>query len=449
MPPKLVPPTGAALTIRQYCELRQLQAGGIGSLLCPEAKGCVDALDPSAQEASPALDRLLLAAAQTQLDPLALLALRCRVSYPLEAWLRATHARFRSKHGLDLQAMASYALDDDGRQTLLRSDGASVPMVYTELVALPGDPISPFAAEVIRSYDPLRCSLPHWARLRIQAHNDLKRYFKEHGLLLISDWALLRHSSIRRAREACERFLQSDLALTAALDLHQRFGPAYDAAMADYRQRTGKGSGWQPDLPFLRALAPEREPFATKDLLLGIAAAIRTLQSGRWLEADLQREAGAEQLADPASLASEDSTWSDEELLGLIAAALDRALHPRVEQALAAEQPKWARAPDRLLAWKLYGEGLSQRAIAERCGHQQAWVSKLLQEKPLSTAIATAAAVELTRHPAFADVGRSVEGAERLLDALRNHLSTPEQEGDVAPLRQAVARSLATIDPQP
>ena len=64
-------------------------------------------------------------------------------------------------------------------------------------------------------------------------------------------------------------------------------------------------------------------------------------------------------------------------------------------------------------------------------------MSKLLGEKDLANTIATAAAVELRRHPAFASCGRSVEAAERLVSALRNHLLEPEQERDVAPLRQA------------
>ncbi|MFL0771086.1 MAG: hypothetical protein AB8B36_14670, partial [Prochlorococcus sp.] len=92
-------------------------------------------------------------------------------------------------------------------------------------------------------------------------------------------------------------------------------------------------------------------------------------------------------------------------------------------------------APERKLAWQLYGEGLSQRDIAARCDHKQAWVSKLLDEKRRSTTIATAAALELKRRPSFRKLMTSVKGTERLLDALRNHLIEPEREGGDAPLR--------------
>jgi len=135
------------------------------------------------------------------------------------------------------------------------------------------------------------------------------------------------------------------------------------------------------------------------------------------------------------------------EQLANIQAALERAMPQAVIAALQADQPKWARSPERLQTWRLYSEGAGQRLIAESVGHKQGWVSKLLQEKQLATSIATAAAVELQRLPAFAAVGRSVEGAEQLVVALRNHLSSSEQEGDIAPLRLAVAAALSRLSP--
>ena len=428
-----------ALAIREYSELRQLQAEGIGGRICPEALAAVVGLDEEAEEASPGLDRRLLSAAQEQADPRPLLALRCRVSHPLEAWLRGTHARFREAYGLDLRAMASYGLDDDGRQTIQRPAGDRVPLVYAELASLPKGLISPFSADVIRSYDPSKCGLPHWARLKIQAHNGLKGYFREHGLLLISDWALLRHSSGTRVREACARFLQSDAALEVALDLHRRFGPAYDAAMATYKQRTGKASGWQPELAFLRDLAPDRDPFSTKELLLGISKAIRTLQSGQWLRAGQAAE-DAPELVDPSSLpGGAVEAVPGEEMRALIEAALQRAMDQHLPVVLSAGRDQ---ALLRCL-WAGWAEGLTNRPLADRCGTSPGTVSKKLRPTEHANTIATAAAVELKRHPAFASCGRSVEAAERLVAALRNHLLEPEREGEVAPLRRWIQQALS------
>ena len=85
---------------------------------------------------------------------------------------------------------------------------------------------------------------------------------------------------------------------------------------------------------------------------------------------------------------------------------------------------------------------MSQRDIGPRCNHQQAWVSKLLDEKRRSAAIATAAAMELKRQPAFTALMTTVEGTERLVDALRNRLIEPEREGGDAPLRLWVLKYL-------
>ena len=57
--------------------------------------------DPSPQQ-----DRQLLRCSQVENDPAPLLCLRCRVSHPLEAWLRATHRAHQQSHGHQLKAMA-------------------------------------------------------------------------------------------------------------------------------------------------------------------------------------------------------------------------------------------------------------------------------------------------------------------------------------------------------
>lgn len=168
-----------------YDELRQLQARGIGGMACPQTRSAVTAIDAEADDASVPLDCALVAAAQAQADPLPLLALRCRVSHPLEAWLRATHRAHQQSHGLKLMAMASHALDDDGRLRIRSGPDHDAPFTYAEIASLPPGLISLFSADVLRTYDPARCGLPHWARLKIQAHNGLKAYFKENAILLI------------------------------------------------------------------------------------------------------------------------------------------------------------------------------------------------------------------------------------------------------------------------
>ncbi|MEI6031379.1 MAG: hypothetical protein WCQ20_09475 [Synechococcaceae cyanobacterium ELA739] len=390
--------------------------------------------DPSPQQ-----DRQLLRYSQTENDPAPLLCLRCRVSHPLEAWLRATHRAHSQSHGLELMAMASYALDDDGSLTIRKGPSEMAPFTYAEIASRPAGLISPFTAEVIRTYDPSKCGLPHWARLKIQAHNGLKAYFRENGLLLISDWALLRNSSPRRVREACERHLRTATSIQPLLDLHRRFCPLFDEAKKAYKARTGKASGWQPDLPFLGELAPEIEPFTAKEQLLSIAKAIRQMLSGSSVESLEQAAERGFEAMDPRSLAHDDDGPSPAQLSALINAALERAMDQHMPAVLGA-----AGASPALLRclWAGWADGLTNRPLAERCGTSCGTVSKKLRPSEHASAIATAAAVELKRHPAFASCGQSVEAAERLVEALRNHMLASEREGDVAPLRRWVQQYL-------
>ena len=114
--------------------------------------------------------------------------------------------------------------------------------------------------------------------------------------------------------------------------------------------------------------------------------------------------------------------------------AIAKALNATMPEEMAREQRKFAKAPERQLAWKLYGEGMSQREIAQRCDHQQAWVSKLLDEKRRSGLIATAAAAELKRH---SEAARGRAGAAiAWLDAD----AKAEEKRRVATLRRSTAR---------
>ncbi|QVL53448.1 MAG: hypothetical protein KFB97_03380 [Cyanobium sp. M30B3] len=393
-----------------------------------------------AAEPSRSLDLALLEASQVGLDPLPLLCLRCRISHALAAWLIATHSAHRKLHGIELEAMASYGLDDDGTLSIRTGSGGQVAFVHAELASLPARLLSPFSAEVLRSYEPAQSGLTHWARLKIQAHNELKAYFKQHGLLLISDWALLRDSSPRRVRQACQEQLSGGDTIDSLCALHASYRPLYDAAKAEYRARTGKASGWQPDLAFLRELAPDEEPFVTLDRLKAAAQAVRLLLTST-TRSSSNAAALAEQVADPRCMDSKpDQYESPAELKALIDAALQRAMDQHMPAVLAGS----AKAGELLRClWAGWAEGLTNRPLAERCGTSCGTVSKKLRPVEHATAIATAAAVELKRHAAFASCGQSVEAAERLVDALRNHLLEPEQEGDVAPLRQWVRNHLS------
>jgi len=419
---------------RHYQELRGLvravdAVGGItvGTI---HLEACGEALRRLTLEPDPpstSSDHRLLAASQQHDDLGALVCLRCRVSHPLEAKLRGLHRQFGQHYGLDLLAMAGIALDDDGR-LLPYADG--------EPAGSAG--FIPFTVQVVRSFKPGFCGLPHWARVRLQAHNDLKAYLRQHGLLLISDWALLADTSPTRIRQAWDSFGQGACTADQAANLHGAYRAHYRSAMDTYRASTGKASGWQPDAAFLRQIAPDLAPTDCFEQLQAMARAVRLVKTGQWQTAPLGQEI-EEGLADPASSIDSEDAAAGSELAARIDAALQRAMDAYLPGAVRSDGKDGA-----LLSclWRGYGEGLTNRPLAKRCGCAPGTVSKKLRLEMHTSAIATAAALELRRHPAFAEVGRSVEGAERMLQALRNHLLEPEREGERAPLCRWVHQHL-------
>jgi hypothetical protein len=435
---------GADTVMGQYQELQTLsQKGVVRTAARPEAAAYLIRCFGAEPERSRGVDLELLGSAQDSSDPLPLLCLRCRISHALEAWLVVTYKAHHASRGINLAAMASYALDDDGALTIRTAPQSKEPYTYAQLASMPKGLISPFSAEVLRSYDASLCGLPHWARLKIQSHNELKAYFRQHGLLLISDWALLRNSSPTRVRQACEQHLRSGDTIETLCGLHSRYGSLYDTAKLAHKQATGKASGWQPDLSFLRELAPDVDPFATNERLKAISKAIRQLMTEQASKSlDEASEEGYEP-ADPASLSiasSADEGPTSAELTALIKAALQRAMEVHMPDVISAE----GRQRDLLRClWAGWAEGMSNRPLAERCGTSCGTVSKKLRPTEHATTIATAAALELKRHPAFVRCGQNIEAAERLVEALRNHLLEPEREGEVAPMRRWIQQYLS------
>ena len=407
-----------------------------------DAKGYVNELGWIELEANRELDSRLLNAAQRSSDPLPLLCLRCRVSKSISSRLRVMHQKHQEQHELELQDMAACVLDDGGeiifRQKSRDADGTvkqqRLPFTWETIKALPEREIRPFAADILRSYNPSRCALPTWAETRVQGHSELKQYLRSCGLLLISSWALLADTSPTRIKEAWEQCGEGEMTAAEAVDLHTSYLKVYWPAKEAYKSVTGKSSGWIPDDAFLLSLSP---PQQDDQNLRKLDQSIRRLLAQRPRSF---KEGEEDSLADSSSLEEigDDSEAGahPSDLQTSILRALEIAAHPRIKAAIEADQKKWERDPTRKMAWELYSKGIGQREIAERCTHKQGWVSKLLQEKTLSHAIALDAAIDLIRLPAFHSLQMNPSGTEKMVEALRNHLINPEQEGDIAPLRQ-------------
>lgn len=435
-----------------YTQLRSLGLSGLRLKPMPEAAAYLLDHGIEAEQPSPGLDLDLWEQSLAQPDPLPLLCLRCRLSDSLYQWLLAQVRRHGQLHQLEPITIAAYLLDDDGSLQFccLTDPPTRQPFTLDLLASLELPLLNPFSAEVLRSWNPCRSSLSNWARERAQSHPPLKAYFRDCGVLLISDWALLGDSSSKRVADVWERFGYGTLSTPQAVSLHRRYRELYPAAKTAHRQSTGRISGWEPDTAFLVELSPEHpEADETRQQLKAIAKAIRKLLDGTWQRSDvddLELELDRRQAVGQFDAVSEDGDpLGGKQLLAQIHDALRRAMDQHLPSELELEQKRFSKAPEKKLAWQLYGEGLSQREIAIRCDHQQAWVSKLLDEKRRSAAVATLAVAELARLPAFRDCIASPQAAIRFHEVLRNHLVEVELGGgDVSPMRLWIHQKLQT-----
>ncbi|MBM5818198.1 MAG: hypothetical protein FJ083_16995 [Cyanobacteria bacterium K_Offshore_surface_m2_239] len=410
-PPSALRRVGLISMVGPYVTLRTLvpapRGFSIGSLQPARALDGLRRLGLTPQTgADAACDRLLLRACQDNADVEALLNLRCRASEPIEQQVRLLHGRWGASHHLDLLEMASRVLDDDGR-----------PLGWQGAVDGPGGH-EPFSLPVLRQWRPELASLDRWCRVRVQSDPHLRQLLLHHGLLLIGPWALLASASRSRVEDAWRSHGQGPLTSAGAVALHSAYRELYGEAKARHQRERGRSRGWLPDQAFLVRLRPDAPAFATLEQLLAIAAALR-----RW------RLAGPAPEDSPchrtiATTGPDEAEEGDElsELAALIDPALRRACARR-RGALLAAAPGDARLLRCL--WEAYGQGLSQRASAERCGCSQAMVSRRLQLRRQAKALATTAALDLGRHPVLARRLTSIATSERFVEALADHLLAP------------------------
>ena len=381
-----------------------------------------------------ATDLILLSCAREADDPGALLCLRCRVSWPLEAAAQAIQRQFGQSYGLDLPTLAGFVLDDDGR---LLGWERPEPMPRRA---------DPFSVEVVRSYVPGHCGLPHWARQRFRSHPGLKAHLRQQGLRMITDWALLADASARQIRQAWETHGEgAPLSGDDAVALFKAYVPVYRQAKDAYIARTGRQQGWLPDAAFFEAVAPGQPAEQTSDALQTLAKALRKQLRPPTVSIEERSLEGLAEPIDPRSLVDPDGAEQadSQALVAAIGAALQRALDIYMPAALRgdAQTSPAARQLLRCL-WQNYAAGFGQRQLAERCGCSQPTVSRRLQLDLHSRAVAAHAAAELVRQPAFQALRQSPQAAERLSEALRNHLLDSEPEGDVPSLRRWLQHSM-------
>lgn len=115
---------------------------------------------------------------------LAEICLRCYISHQIYQVCLDLGTKFGSRNGFTCQDLLQFVLDDEvllatqtKQQTLRAGSNRSS---YQSL-----------ASTVLKTFDPAKGSLNTWVNRYVKQHPELKRFLLQHGVFLISDWALL------------------------------------------------------------------------------------------------------------------------------------------------------------------------------------------------------------------------------------------------------------------
>ena len=208
-----------------------------------------------------------------------------------------------------------------------------------------------------------------------------------------------------------------------------------EKAKTIYKEKTGKISGWQPDENFLKSLNPPQD---NKETLLLLDKALRKYLSAIYTPRQFENN-------EESQIQSFEENIEDDSKINLISKielTLRNCGEPIIKELINQDKKKWDKDKSRKLAWELYIQGLSQREIAKKCAHKQSWVSKLLPEKKISESIAQESALILLRINEFSSLRNDINGIERLVESLKNHLINSELDEKRPLLKQLIKEAI-------
>jgi len=112
--------------------------------------------------------------AEINQSSMAQLCLKCFMSQQIDAVCRGLASRFGAEHGFTSNDLLPFVLDEEIGKPRRHSP------TYQS-----------FLDEILHSFDPEQSSLATWTSRRVKHHKPLNQFLLEHGIYLVSDWAIL------------------------------------------------------------------------------------------------------------------------------------------------------------------------------------------------------------------------------------------------------------------
>jgi hypothetical protein len=316
---------------------------------------------------------------------LAELSLRCFISHQIEQVCIQLEKQFGQYYGFRQNDLFAFVLDDDGRVRHQESGVGSQPVG-------PQGSYQPLAVQILQKFDPERASLATWTTRLVKQHHELNAFLLERGLCMLSDWAILNDTTVKKLQRVLTEFHH----LTASeVEQASLLLDSYHAVYRRDRILQGqKGACQTPTSEQLQAirdrLPPEQRPGSPAIILTRLQTLADRLRQhristrggklpGQSLDSP-EMEVMAERLGMTENPSDEDpqieflQTYRQQ-----FVTCLEQALVAVVDDRLQALKPPKAQSFLSALQ-KFYCDGMTMTAIAHQIGWKaQSQVTRLLQ----------------------------------------------------------------------
>lgn len=125
---------------------------------------------------------------------LAQLCLECFISSQIEQVCLKLEAQFGTQHGFNCSDLLCFVLDNQSTRQL-KGKTTSTSTLYQS-----------FSQEILQKFDPQQSSLATWTTRLVKHHRELNGFLLEHGVYLISDWAILNDTTTKQIERIFSQF---------------------------------------------------------------------------------------------------------------------------------------------------------------------------------------------------------------------------------------------------
>jgi hypothetical protein len=175
---------------------------------------------------------------------LAELCLQCFISGQIDRVCQQLEAQFGAVHGFSCSDLLRFVLDDaSSRPNRNRTTPSST--CYRSL-----------PQEILQSFDPEQSSLATWTTRLVKHHRELNAFLLEHGVYLVSDWAILNDTNSKQLQRIFSQFhCLTPTEIYQAKLLLESYHAVYRAQRLKQRQTGIKGQCPPPTTEQLQQIA--------------------------------------------------------------------------------------------------------------------------------------------------------------------------------------------------